>query len=146
MASVASPHLDSNDYSIGQTPKSWKQININTKDEIVLALQSESEKSSLTIREFKSTDPSLKKNAVKWLQDYKSYGFKILSSKPVKLNDETYGYLIQALHKKSKKVFRQYMSIKNKKLVVLTCHSDRLDNEFKACSESLTSFSWKTNL
>lgn|GEM_PF-1917989 len=144
-ASVEKNEFTADDYQITKTPKDWTQINIANKNEISLALQSKSKDSSFTLRTFKNPDPSLKKNAVSWLRDYKSYGFEILASKPVKLNNETYGYQIEALHKKSGKVFKQYMSIKNKKLLVLTCHSNEANKEFQMCSESLASFSWKAN-
>jgi hypothetical protein len=138
--------FSTDEFKITNPPKDWTQLKIADKAELFLALQSESKDSSLTLRTFDNSDPSLKKNVVSWLRDYKSYGFRITSSKPVKLNADTYGYQIEALHKKSGKVFKQYMSIKNKKLLVLTCHSDKPDKDFSKCGESLTSFSWKTSL
>lgn len=142
-ASVEKNSFSTENFELTKTPENWTRLNVENKNEIFLALQSKTKDSSLTLRQFESPDPSLKKNAVSWLRDYKAYGFKILKSKPVKMNNETYGYQIEALHKKSGKVFKQYMSIKNKKLLVLTCHSDKADKEFNACEESLTSFSWK---
>lgn len=133
------------EFQILNPPKNWTHLEVTGKNELFFALQSKSKDSSFTLRTFENPDPSLKKNAVSWLRDYKSYGFKITSSKPVKFNNETYGYQIQALHKKSGKVFNQYMSIKNKKLLVLTCQSNKPNKEFNKCNESLTSFSWKAN-
>jgi len=143
-ASIDKSFFSNDFFTVSKSPKNWERVDVSNKDEIVIALQPPSKNSSFTLREFSSPNPSLKQNVVSWMTDYKAYGFKILSSKPVKLNDKTYGYFIQALHKKSKKVFKQYMSIKNKKLVVLTCHSNSKSNEFSDCAESLTSFSWNT--
>jgi len=142
-ASIGNEFFSNNYLTVSESPKDWEIVDVQNKDEILVALQPLSQNSSFTLREFKSSNPSLKQNVVSWMAGYKSYGFKILSSKPVKLNDKTYGYFIKALHKKSKKVFKQYMSIKNKKLVVLTCHSNKQGKEFSDCEKSLTSFSWK---
>ena len=125
---------------------SWSPLDVESKTEISLALQTQDKATSLTIREFKNIQKTLKQSVSKWLADYKSYGFSISKSKPVKLNDKTYGYQIKAQHKKSGKLFNQYMTINNKKLLVITCQSSNDKDDFKSCDESLKSFSWKKSL
>lgn len=141
LQSIAS--IEFEDYSVSENPD-WTVLNLKDSSTLRAAFEAPSKKSTFTIREFYSLkETSLKKNVSKWLTDYKSYGFTISDNKPLKLSNNTYGYLIEALHKKSGKIFKQYMSIQGDKLVTLTCHSDRVDEEFKACSDSLKSFSWK---
>lgn len=133
-------------YKITTPDASWSHLDVKSKEEISLALRTKDKKTSLTVREFKNSQKTLKESASSWLSEYKSYGFSVSKSKPVKLNDETYGYQIKAQHKKSGKFFNQYMTIKNKKLLVITCQSSDEDNDFKTCSESLMSFSWNQSL
>ena len=130
-------------YSINQ-PSGWKKLDTGNKPEILLALKAKKSNTSFTVREFKSSGKSLKTSAQSWIRDYKSYGFNIDYSKPIKLDDQTYGFQIKALHKKSNKVFNQYMSINNDKLLILTCQAEQKNLDFENCGESLKSFSWKT--
>ncbi len=135
--------IDLEDYSIRDDVK-WEKLKLKDTSTLRQAFESPSKKSTFTIREFTNLkEKSLKKNVHSWLRDYKSYGFTITKKTPIKLNKNTYGYLIEALHKNSGKIFKQYMSINEDKLVTLTCHSDRVDSEFKTCGTSLKSFSWK---
>lgn len=140
--SSAAP-VDFKDYVFEET-SGWKSLKLKDVTTLRAAFKAPSKKSTFTVREFDNIkEPSLKKNVAKWLSDYKSYGFTVTHKRPLKLNKETYGYLIEALHKKSGKIFKQYMSIKDDKLVTLTCHSDRIDEEFNECGKSLLKFTWK---
>lgn len=133
-------------YKITTPDSSWSHLDVEAKEEISLALRTKDKNSSLTVREFENSKKTLKQSVSSWLSEYKSYGFSISKSKPVKLNDETYGYQIKAQHKKSGKFFNQYMTIKDQKLLVITCQSPADSEDFKTCSESLTSFSWNKTL
>ncbi len=135
--------IELKDYSISNEVK-WQKLAIKNTSTLRQAFESPSKNSIFTIREFKNLkEKSLKKNVHAWLIDYSSYGFKVTQKAPLKLNEMTYGYLVEALHKSSKKIFKQYISIKNNKLVTLTCHSNKVNSEFIACGKSLNSFSWK---
>ncbi len=135
--------IEFKDYLITNEVK-WRKLALKDISTLQQAFESPSKKSTFTIREFNYLkEKSLKKNVHTWLIDYNSYGFKITQKTPLKLNKITYGYLIKAVHKSSKKIFKQYISIKNNKLVTLTCQSNKVNNEFIACGNSLNSFSWK---
>lgn len=138
--SIAS--IDFEDYSLTEGT-TWTSLKLKDTSTLRAAFEAPSKKSTFTIREFDNIkERSLKKNVRSWLADYRSYGFTITNKRPVKLNEKTYGYMIEALHKNSGKIFKQYMSIRKEKLVTLTCHSARIDSEFKTCGESLSKFTW----
>lgn len=135
----------SKDYSLSLPEEEWEAFKVKDKQEISLALKTKLGDTSLTVREFESKK-TLKENVSTWLKDYRSYGFAVTQSRPVKLGPETYGFQVKALHKKSGKIFNQYMSIKNEKLLILTCQSDKKNKDFDQCEKSLNSFSWKKSL
>ena len=139
--SVAS--INFGDYSL--TKKlDWKILNLRNNPDLKAAFRSPSTKSTFTVREFENIkETSLKKNAASWVKDYTSYGLKITDSKPVKLKDGTYVYHIEAVHNKTRKIFSQYMSIKGRKLITLTCQSNGYSKELKDCKNTLKSFTWK---
>ncbi len=134
--------IDFESYTI-ESSDNWTQLRLKNTTSLKAAFEAPSKKSTFTIREFNNIrEKSLKKNALKWLTDYKSYGFTITHKRPLKLNERTYGFLIEALHKKSGKIFKQFMSINGETLVTLTCQSDRIDSEFTSCSDSMLEFTW----
>ena len=132
------------DYSLNKN-LNWEALNLKNNPDLKAAFKAPSNKSTFTVREFENIkETSLKKNVASWVKDYTSYGLKITESKPIKLKDGAYVYFIEAIHKKTKKIFSQYMSIKDRKLITLTCQSDGHNKELKVCVNTLKSFTWKT--
>lgn len=140
--SVAS--INFGDYSLEQK-LDWEMLNLKNNPDLKAAFKSPSKRSIFTVREFNNIkETSLKKNAASWAKDYTSYGLRITDSKPIKLKDGTYVYYIEAVHNKTNKIFSQYMSIKDRKLITLTCQSGSHNKELKDCKNTLKSFTWKT--
>lgn len=122
--------------------KGWKPMTLAGVQEIDLALESPSKKSTFTIRSFSNTkNKSLKANAKNWIRLYKSYGFKINASKPFKLKSGAKGFLIDSTHKKTKKNFIQFVALKENQMTTLTCQSQSYEGELELCTQALKTFS-----
>lgn len=145
-ASVKAPPIffEKDHYTVNLERLNWNKLEVKKNKQIKVVLESPSKSSTFTLRESTTEkNKSLKQYVYSWLKDYNTYGLKITDKKPVKMNEKTYGYKVTSVHESSGKMFVQYISIAGDKLVTLTCQSHRVDNELKACAESLSSFSWK---
>lgn len=88
-------------------------------------------------------DSSLKSYIRKWSKDYPRFGFDILASKPIKVNEEV-GYLLDLVNKETEKQLRQVVFLKDRRAVILTCrdHMNSFLNNLKGCNEIIRSFRW----
>ncbi|MCH2534887.1 MAG: hypothetical protein MK008_10640 [Bdellovibrionales bacterium] len=89
---------------------------------------------------------SLKKYMKTWMKDYPKLGFQILNSKPFKLNGEV-AFLLDLYNKDNKRQLRQVITLKNKKVAIMTCRSHY--KAFKKivgdCNQIAQNFHWLDN-
>lgn len=90
-----------------------------------------------------SRKTSLKSYIHKWSKDYPRFGFDILASKPVKVNDQT-GYLLDLVNKETEKQIRQVVFLKDRRAVIFTCrdHIRSFSDNLRSCNEIIRTFSW----
>lgn len=88
---------------------------------------------------------SLKSYIKKWSRDYPRFGFDVLASKPVKVNNQV-GYLLDLVNNETKKQLRQVVFLKDQKAVILTCrdHVDSFLINLNGCNEIIRSFRWSS--
>ena len=86
---------------------------------------------------------SLKNYMKKWLNDYPRFGFKVLGSKPIKV-DKQLGFMIDLINYKSKRQIRQVVFLKNKTAVILTCraHRKNFKKSVTDCNKIIKNFKW----
>lgn len=99
---------------------------------------------ALTVRvDDLQSNSSLKSYIRKWSKDYPRFGFDILASKPIKVNEEV-GYLLDLINKETEKQLRQVVFLKDRRAVILTCrdHMNSFLSSLKGCNEIIRSFRW----
>lgn len=103
--------------------------------------------SALTVRKDKlKKNMTLKSYMKKWLKDYPRFGFKILNSKPIKVNHHL-GYLMDIYNNQNKRQLRQVVFLKDKLAVILTCraHRKNFGQDVKSCNRIIKNFNWTLN-
>jgi hypothetical protein len=122
--------------------KDWAPLPEGLNDSIEKAFESPTKKSTFTIRKFEVEQQKLLKDQVNnWIKDYNSYGFSVMTHKPLKLKTGAKGFFIEAFHKDFDKVFSQFVSVKEGEMSTLTCKSSD-DTELKKCKEAMMTFEW----
>lgn len=99
---------------------------------------------SLSVRTDKIlASASLELYAKKFMRDYPNYGFDVLSSKPVKLN-ETSGLLVDMVSRSKNKQLRQLILKQNNQVAILTCMDDKekFSKTLSGCNQIMKSFEW----
>ena len=86
---------------------------------------------------------SLKNYIKRWSKDYPRFGFDILASKPVKVNNEV-AYLFDLVNKDTKKQIRQVVFVKEERAVILTCRDQisSFNENLKECNSIIRTFAW----
>ncbi len=85
----------------------------------------------------------LKVLARDWMKDYHRLGFEVLSSKPVNVAGQS-AFLIDVVHRETKKQLRQVMFLRDRTEVVLTCrdHETTFQKTLHSCNDIIKTFRW----
>lgn len=80
----------------------------------------------------------------KWMRDYPSYGFEVLSSKSIQLNGAP-ALLVDMISRSKGKQIRQVILKREGEVAVMTCIDDRetFRTALASCNQIIKSFSWK---
>ncbi|MCB0361569.1 MAG: hypothetical protein KDD35_02540 [Bdellovibrionales bacterium] len=86
---------------------------------------------------------SLKSYVLRWLKDYPRFGFKILDSKPLKVNDQK-AFLLDMVNRQTSKQIRQVVFLKDKTAAILTCrdHHQSFSKTVSTCNKIISHFHW----
>ncbi len=78
-----------------------------------------------------------------WKKDFSRFGFSILNSKKIKINNNT-AFLLDLVNSNSNKQLRQVVFLKQKTAVILTCRGakSQFSKTVKTCNQLFRNFSW----
>lgn len=99
---------------------------------------------SLSVRTDKiSAQVSLEVYAKKFMRDYPSYGFDVLGSKTISINQNP-GLVVDMVQRTKNKQLRQVILKKNGKVAILTCidNKDVFLKTIAGCNQIIKSFQW----
>lgn len=102
-------------------------------------------KGSLSIRtDSVAKNASLELYTRKWMRDYPSYGFEVLSAKNFTLNGQP-ALVVDMLSRSKNKQIRQVILKKDARVAVMTCLDDQesFKKSLQSCNRIIQSFSWK---
>lgn len=87
---------------------------------------------------------TLKSYMKKWIKDYPKFGFQVLNSKPINVNQQM-GFLMDILNPKNRRQLRQVIFLKEKTAVVLTCrfHKKTETHNLHQCNQIIKNFKWQ---
>lgn len=79
----------------------------------------------------------------KWVKEYPYFGFEILNTQKMKLDDEPC-YLVDLTHPKKNKQIRQFVVVKKEFAVVMTCADEinKFNETALQCAELIKNFQW----
>jgi hypothetical protein len=85
----------------------------------------------------------LKVLAREWMKDYHRLGFDVLGSKPVTVAGQN-AFLIDVVHRETRKQLRQVMFVRDRTQVVLTCrdHTLTFQQTLHSCNDIIKTFRW----
>lgn len=109
------------------------------------AAKNSKEKGSLSIRtDAIAKNASLELYARKWMRDYPSYGFEVLSAKNLTLNGQP-ALVVDMLSRSKNKQIRQVILKKDNRVAVMTCLDDRatFNKSLQSCNRIMESFTWR---
>lgn len=101
---------------------------------------------SLSIRTDKvSKTASLELYTRKWMRDYPSYGFEVISAKNFTLNGSP-ALVVDMLSRAKKKQIRQVILKNDDRVAIMTCldDQDRFSKSLQNCNQIMKSFAWNT--
>lgn len=101
---------------------------------------------SLSIRTDKvAKDASLELYTRKWMRDYPSYGFEVISAKNFSLNGSP-ALVVDMLSRSKNKQIRQVILKNEDRVAILTCLADKPEfaKSLQSCNQIMKSFSWNT--
>lgn len=113
-------------------------------DTVRFASKESSQKGSLSVRtDTIAKNASLELYARKWMRDYPSYGFEVLSAKNLTLNGQP-ALVVDMLSRSKNKQIRQVILKKENRVAVMTCLDDRatFSKSLQTCNRIMESFSW----
>lgn len=100
---------------------------------------------SLSIRtDSVAKNASLELYARKWMRDYPSYGFEVLSAKNFTLNGQP-ALVVDMLSRSKNKQIRQVILKKSDRVAVMTCLDDKasFNKSLQSCNRIIQSFNWQ---
>lgn len=79
----------------------------------------------------------------KWMRDYPSYGFEVVSAKNFTLNGNP-ALVVDMLSRSKKKQLRQVIVKKDEQVAIMTCldDQDKFSQSLQNCNQIMKSFSW----
>ena len=88
---------------------------------------------------------SLKRYVNRWKKDYPRFGFNILSAKKVRVGMEKI-FLLDMVNPHTSRQLRQYIFVKRKQAVILTCraHTKSFRSSVRSCDRIAKNFSWSS--
>jgi hypothetical protein len=135
-------------FSIHLGATDWAQVPAPANNAYIEAVYRRNDDSAtqaaLTVRVDAITKPTdLDKYSAKWMKDYPRFGFEVITSKKVKVGNET-GFLLDLVNRESAKQLRQVLFVKNKNAVTLTCRDDikSFSQTLAACNDIIRTFTW----
>lgn len=99
---------------------------------------------TLSVRTDKiSKTASLELYTRKWMRDYPSYGFEVVSAKNFNLNGNP-ALVVDMLSRSKKKQLRQVIVKKDERVAILTCLDDqeKFSQSLQHCNQIVKSFNW----
>lgn len=114
-------------------------------DTVRFSSKESKEKGSLSIRtDSIAKNASLELYARKWMRDYPSYGFEVLSAKNITLNGQP-ALVVDMLSRSKNKQIRQVILKKDSRVAVMTCLDDRatFNKSLQSCNRIMESFTWR---
>lgn len=135
-------------FSIDFSQSKWKLVpKPKGFDNIETVFQGSNEHGSqaaLTIRvDELAENQNFKKYVLKSLKDFPRFGFDILESQPIQLNQDQ-AFIIDLFNRNSNKQLRQILVAQNKKVAILTCRDDQrsFKQSLNECNKIVSSFKW----
>lgn len=113
-------------------------------DTIRLGSKDTQKTGTLSVRTDKvSKNVSLSLYAKKWMRDYPSYGFEVLSAKNFQLNGSP-ALVVDMLSRTKNKQLRQVISKNEDQVAILTCMDSRdtFKVSIESCNQIIKTFSW----
>ncbi len=99
---------------------------------------------SLSVRTDKmASNVSLETYAKKFMRDYPNYGFDVLGSKTVAIN-QSMGLVVDMIQKTKNKQLRQVILKRNSQVAIITCLDDKeyFLKTIVSCNQIIKSFEW----
>jgi hypothetical protein len=92
------------------------------------------------------SEVSIESYAKKWMKDYSSYGFDVLSAKTFSTPPKR-GLIVDLLFKKQGTQLRQVIYLRKKTAVTLTCvdQAKLFSNTMAGCNQIIQTFAWNNN-
>lgn len=114
-------------------------------DTVRFSSKDKAQRGSLSIRmDSVAKNASLELYARKWMRDYPSYGFEVLSAKNFTLNGQP-ALVVDMLSRSKNKQIRQVILKKDARVAVMTCLDDKasFNQSLQSCNRIMQSFSWE---
>lgn len=115
-------------------------------DTVRFADKDSGQNGSLSVRTDKvAKNVSLDLYTRKWMRDYPSYGFEVLSAKNFILNGSP-ALVVDMLSRSKNKQIRQVILKNEDRVAIMTCLDDKehFNKSLQACNQIIRSFSWNT--
>jgi hypothetical protein len=113
-------------------------------DTVRFSSPDKNEKGSLSVRtDSVAKNASLELYTRKWMRDYPSYGFEVLSAKSFTLNGQP-ALVVDMLSRSKNKQIRQVILKKDARVAVMTCLDDKatFNKSLQSCNRIIQSFTW----
>ena len=134
-------------YSLKTTGTNWTAVSPNNEsliDTVRFASKDSKLTGSLSIRTDKiANNVTLETYAKKFMRDYPNYGFDVLGSKSVTINQSN-GLVVDMVQKVKNTQLRQVILKNNNKVAILTCldTKDSFMSTIASCNQIIKSFEW----
>ncbi len=132
-------------FSLKTEGTSWIPVaSESVLDTVRFSSKDKNEKGSLSIRtDAVAKNASLELYTRKWMRDYPSYGFEVLSAKSFTLNGQP-ALVVDMLSRSKNKQIRQVILKKDAKVAVMTCLDDKatFNKSLASCNRIIQSFTW----
>ena len=140
-------------FSIHSGQTLWKPSILTTDNRFieVLYVSPESQNGvqpSLTVRVDKvEKNISVLQYVNRWKNDYPRFGFDILLAKKINVREEEV-YLLDMVSPQTNRQLRQYIFLKDRKAVTMTCraHTKSFQSVIFSCNQIVKNFSWSNSI
>jgi hypothetical protein len=134
-------------YSLKTTGTNWTAVSTNNEsliDTVRFASKDPKLTGSLSIRTDKiANNVTIETYAKKFMRDYPNYGFDVLGSKNIAINQSN-GLVVDMIQKVKNTQLRQVILKNNNQVAILTCldTKDNFMSTIASCNEIIKSFEW----
>lgn len=136
-------------FNLKTTGTTWVGLNSSESvlDTIKLGPPNSQSEGSLSVRTDKlAKNADLELYTRKWMRDYPSYGFEVLATKNLSLNNQP-ALLVDMLSRAKNKQIRQVILKRGDTVAVMTCMDQResFDKTLAQCNQIMKTFSWNAD-